>query len=65
MLASASDDTNIILWDPFRYEKKLVIHTGHRGNIFSAKVYIYILFDKKYSYYDQSVDLFIKQFIDL
>ncbi|KAF7386430.1 hypothetical protein HZH68_013562 [Vespula germanica] len=37
VLASASDDTNIILWDPFRYEKKLVIHTGHRGNIFSAK----------------------------
>ncbi|KAK2588472.1 hypothetical protein KPH14_004455 [Odynerus spinipes] len=37
ILASASDDTNIILWDPFRYEKKTVIHTGHRGNIFSAK----------------------------
>ncbi|KAI4489570.1 hypothetical protein M0802_011007 [Mischocyttarus mexicanus] len=37
ILASASDDTNIILWDPFRYEKKVVIQTGHRGNIFSAK----------------------------
>ncbi|KAI4492441.1 hypothetical protein M0804_002232 [Polistes exclamans] len=37
ILASASDDTNIILWDPFRYEKKVVIQTGHRGNIFSVK----------------------------
>ncbi|KAG7197011.1 hypothetical protein KM043_017547 [Ampulex compressa] len=37
VLASASDDMNIILWDPFRYEKKLVLHTGHRGNIFSVK----------------------------
>lgn len=38
MLASASDDKDIILWDPFRYEKKLVLHSGHRGNIFSVKV---------------------------
>ncbi|XP_033227505.1 WD and tetratricopeptide repeats protein 1 [Belonocnema kinseyi] len=36
-LASASDDMHIILWDPFRYEKKLVLHTGHNGNIFSVK----------------------------
>ncbi|XP_036150453.1 WD and tetratricopeptide repeats protein 1 isoform X4 [Monomorium pharaonis] len=38
VLASASDDKDIILWDPFRYEKKLVLHSGHRGNIFSVKV---------------------------
>lgn len=37
ILASASDDMTIILWDPFRYEKKLVIHTSHHGNIFSVK----------------------------
>ncbi|XP_076670185.1 WD and tetratricopeptide repeats 1 isoform X2 [Andrena cerasifolii] len=37
ILASASDDRNIILWDPFRYEKKLVLRTGHYGNIFSVK----------------------------
>ncbi|XP_054012474.1 WD and tetratricopeptide repeats protein 1-like [Hylaeus anthracinus] len=37
ILASASDDMNIILWDPFRYEKKLLLRTGHHGNIFSVK----------------------------
>lgn len=37
ILASASDDKDIILWDAFRYEKKLVLHSGHRGNIFSVK----------------------------
>ncbi|XP_012252554.1 WD and tetratricopeptide repeats protein 1 [Athalia rosae] len=36
-LASASDDTHVILWDPFRYVKKLVLRTGHSGNIFSVK----------------------------
>ncbi|XP_063972224.1 WD and tetratricopeptide repeats protein 1-like isoform X2 [Diachasmimorpha longicaudata] len=37
MLASASDDMHLILWDPFRYRKKLALHTGHNGNIFSVK----------------------------
>ncbi|KAK1128068.1 hypothetical protein QLX08_000657 [Tetragonisca angustula] len=37
ILASASDDMNIILWDPFRYEKKLILRTRHHGNIFSVK----------------------------
>ncbi|XP_076163678.1 WD and tetratricopeptide repeats 1 [Ptiloglossa arizonensis] len=37
ILASASDDMDIILWDPFRYEKKLVLETDHIGNIFSVK----------------------------
>ncbi|XP_051158774.1 WD and tetratricopeptide repeats protein 1 [Leptopilina boulardi] len=37
ILASASDDMHIILWDPFRYEKKLALNTGHNGNIFSVK----------------------------
>lgn len=44
ILASASDDRNIILWDPFRYEKKLVLRTGHYGNIFSVKVFLYVNF---------------------
>lgn len=41
ILASASDDMNIILWDPFRYEKKLVLRTHHQGNIFSVKVMLH------------------------
>ena len=38
LLASGSDDLDIILWDPLT--KKLVtkIQTGHSGNIFSVKV---------------------------
>ncbi|XP_011500985.1 PREDICTED: WD and tetratricopeptide repeats protein 1-like [Ceratosolen solmsi marchali] len=37
ILASASDDMHVILWDPFRYEKKLTLHTKHGGNIFTVK----------------------------
>ncbi|VEN50949.1 unnamed protein product [Callosobruchus maculatus] len=36
-LASGSDDTNIILWDPFRHKQLQVIPTHHIGNIFSVK----------------------------
>lgn len=36
-LASGSDDTNVILWDPFRHKKVNVIPTPHIGNIFSVK----------------------------
>lgn len=38
LLASGSDDLDIVLWDPLT--KKLVtkIQTGHSGNIFSVKV---------------------------
>ncbi|CAG9857312.1 unnamed protein product [Phyllotreta striolata] len=36
-LASGSDDTNVILWDPFRHKKLEVIPTHHIGNIFSVK----------------------------
>lgn len=36
-LASGSDDTNVILWDPFRHKKLHVIPTHHIGNIFSVK----------------------------
>ncbi|XP_076243195.1 WD and tetratricopeptide repeats 1 isoform X2 [Calliopsis andreniformis] len=28
---------NIMLWDPFRYERRLILRTGHHGNIFSVK----------------------------
>ncbi|CAH1402550.1 unnamed protein product [Nezara viridula] len=36
-LASASDDFQVIIWDPFLYKKVQVIPTGHHGNIFSVK----------------------------
>lgn len=36
-LASASDDFQVILWDPFLYKKLQVIPSGHHGNIFSVK----------------------------
>uniref|UniRef100_T1IVI1 WD and tetratricopeptide repeats protein 1 n=1 Tax=Strigamia maritima TaxID=126957 RepID=T1IVI1_STRMM len=37
LLASGSDDVQIILWDPFRHRKLSTIQTGHHGNIFSIK----------------------------
>ncbi|GFG32356.1 hypothetical protein Cfor_10916 [Coptotermes formosanus] len=36
-LASASDDVQVILWDPFLHRKIHSIATGHHGNIFSVK----------------------------
>ncbi|KAL1131225.1 hypothetical protein AAG570_010843 [Ranatra chinensis] len=36
-LASASDDFQVILWDPFLYKKLHTVQTGHHGNIFSVK----------------------------
>ncbi|XP_049872723.1 WD and tetratricopeptide repeats protein 1 isoform X2 [Pectinophora gossypiella] len=37
VLASASDDLHVILWDPYRYKQLHNIPTGHTGNIFSVK----------------------------
>lgn len=37
ILASASDDHRVILWDPFRYKALQTLVTGHTGNIFSVK----------------------------
>ncbi|CAG5002562.1 unnamed protein product [Parnassius apollo] len=37
VLASASDDLHVILWDPYRYKQLHKISTGHTGNIFSVK----------------------------
>lgn len=37
ILASASDDYQVILWDPFLQKVKTSIKTLHRGNIFSVK----------------------------
>ncbi|KAH9636271.1 hypothetical protein HF086_009467 [Spodoptera exigua] len=37
ILASASDDLHVMLWDPFRYKELMNIATGHTGNIFSVK----------------------------
>ncbi|XP_076250174.1 WD and tetratricopeptide repeats protein 1-like isoform X2 [Rhynchophorus ferrugineus] len=36
-LASGSDDTNVIIWDPFCHKQLQVISTNHIGNIFSVK----------------------------
>lgn len=38
LLASGSDDRNVIVWDPFKSpHKRHSIETGHDGNIFSVK----------------------------
>lgn len=37
LLASGSDDQNVIIWDPFRGVKSNQIVSGHSGNIFSVK----------------------------
>ncbi|XP_030761944.1 WD and tetratricopeptide repeats protein 1 isoform X2 [Sitophilus oryzae] len=36
-LASGSDDTNVIIWDPFYRKQMHVVSTNHIGNIFSVK----------------------------
>ena len=38
LLASGSDDLDIILWDPLTQRLMTKIQTGHSGNIFSVKV---------------------------
>lgn len=37
LLASASDDLHVFLWDPYRNKKIRSFQTPHRGNIFSVK----------------------------
>ncbi|KAK3922885.1 WD and tetratricopeptide repeats protein 1 [Frankliniella fusca] len=37
LLASASDDFHIIVWDPFRHKALHTLSTNHHGNIFSVK----------------------------
>ncbi|XP_074645517.1 WD and tetratricopeptide repeats protein 1-like [Tubulanus polymorphus] len=37
LLASGSDDVNVIIWDPFRHKRLISIPTVHQGNIFSVK----------------------------
>nr|XP_037281191.1 WD and tetratricopeptide repeats protein 1-like [Rhipicephalus microplus]XP_037281192.1 WD and tetratricopeptide repeats protein 1-like [Rhipicephalus microplus] len=37
ILASGSDDVQIMLWDPFRHRRLHTIPSGHHGNIFSIK----------------------------
>lgn len=39
LLASGSDDTTVMIWDPFKYSLRNNIQTGHRGNIFSVKFF--------------------------
>jgi len=38
-LASGSDDTNVMLWDPLSYKCIKTVQTGHHGNIFSVKFF--------------------------
>ena len=38
ILASASDDFHVMLWDPFRHKLLHDLMTPHEGNIFSVKV---------------------------
>ncbi|GBP39657.1 WD and tetratricopeptide repeats protein 1 [Eumeta japonica] len=44
ILASASDDLHVMLWDPFRYKQLHNIVTGHSGNIFSVKFQPFLLY---------------------
>ncbi|CAH1798641.1 unnamed protein product [Owenia fusiformis] len=37
LLASGSDDMQVIVWEPLHHRKLTAIHTGHNGNIFSVK----------------------------
>ncbi|KAK6170193.1 hypothetical protein SNE40_018646 [Patella caerulea] len=37
LLASGSDDVQIILWDPFSHKQLSSLRTGHQGNIFAVK----------------------------
>ncbi|XP_052865980.1 WD and tetratricopeptide repeats protein 1 [Anopheles cruzii] len=37
ILASASDDFHVMLWDPFRHKRLYDLVTTHEGNIFSVK----------------------------
>ncbi|XP_065202390.1 WD and tetratricopeptide repeats protein 1 isoform X2 [Planococcus citri] len=37
LLASGSDDTHVIIWDPFHKKKLTTLPTFHNGNIFSVK----------------------------
>ncbi|XP_065353330.1 WD and tetratricopeptide repeats protein 1 isoform X1 [Cloeon dipterum] len=37
ILASASDDVQVILWDPFKHKILKTIRTGHQGNVFTVK----------------------------
>ena len=41
ILASGSDDVQVILWDPFKAQKLTALKTGHTGNIFSVKVCVW------------------------
>ena len=40
LLASGSDDAQVIIWDAFNHRTVSTIPTGHTGNIFSAKVLV-------------------------
>lgn len=37
LLASASDDFHVMIWDAFRHKRLVDITTPHAGNIFSVK----------------------------
>lgn len=37
LLASGSDDMNVIVWDWARKNAKQIIKTGHKSNVFQSK----------------------------
>ncbi|XP_054722038.1 WD and tetratricopeptide repeats protein 1-like [Uloborus diversus] len=37
LIASGSDDLQVMLWDPYQQKRLECIQTGHQGNIFSVK----------------------------
>jgi len=53
LLASGSDDVQVIIWDPFRKKQLTTIRTGHNGNIFSVKVCLLAEFHRIFSEYMQ------------
>ncbi len=42
LVASGSDDVQVIIWDPFLHKSVTTVRTGHQGNIFSVKVMTYV-----------------------
>lgn len=53
-LASGSDDTKVIIWDPFTHRMLGKISTPHIGNIFSVKVSLILSKVKLKLYFQES-----------
>ena len=40
LLASGSDDADIVIWDWFKGEKKIAYKSGHINDVFQVKLYL-------------------------